>query len=332
MATVTSRAIMLDTRTQTATARLVLAVGSRAGLEAPLQRGYYMIGRHAECQIRPKSRSVSRRHCLLFQDDHGLQVLDLNSTAGTRVNDLRVRPMTWTVLRDGDMLRCGKVVFRVAMQPTAEPNHPGSSASITGNGKPPSKGVARSMAVGEAWHDVDIAGFLETQDDADREARYHSIRSAGKSPSADDSAEDLPTASEIDTDLDLFDDAFDDPLSPEGTPPETTSSAGTIQDGPVAAAASSVVAHASSTETSESSRTPAAEPKRSRKQRRADRLSKRAAAKSTRQSSSGGIAFQADRWKLIGLALVTLVTLSLLGYSAYSFYNGPNVRVLDNID
>ena len=47
------------------TVKLILATGSHAGMEETLKPGYYMIGRHEQCQIRPKSRSVSRRHCLL---------------------------------------------------------------------------------------------------------------------------------------------------------------------------------------------------------------------------------------------------------------------------
>ena len=55
-------------------AQLVLASGSRSGLAAPLFEGYYLIGRHEECQIRPKSRSVSRRHCLLHNHNGLLRV------------------------------------------------------------------------------------------------------------------------------------------------------------------------------------------------------------------------------------------------------------------
>ncbi|MFK8113739.1 MAG: FHA domain-containing protein [Rubripirellula sp.] len=100
------------------TARLILAVGSRAGLAVPIQTGYYLIGRHEECQIRPKSRSVSRHHCLiLHREETGLSVLDLSSTTGTHVNGKRLVPRDWEPLSDGDMIRCGKVQFQVSMDP-----------------------------------------------------------------------------------------------------------------------------------------------------------------------------------------------------------------------
>jgi hypothetical protein len=35
---------------------------------------------------------------------------------------------------------------------------------------------------------------------------------------------------------------------------------------------------------------------------------------------------------MIGLTVVAILALGVLGYSAYSFYSGPDVRVLQNID
>ena len=40
----------------------------------------------------------------------------------------------------------------------------------------------------------------------------------------------------------------------------------------------------------------------------------------------------ANRLKMIGLILVAMLAVGVLGYSAYSFYTGPDVRVLQNID
>jgi len=281
-----------------------------------LQYGYYMIGRHSECQIRPKSRSVSRRHCLLLQDDTGLQVLDLNSTAGTRVNDLRIRPKTWTMLRNGDMLRCGKVVFRVHLgQATSESGQ--SSLSSASKGDRPD-----SMSVGKAWHDVDIAGFLETQDDADRERRYDHIRSANENDleASDVVSDDLQSTIEMDAELDLFDDAFNDPQ-----PSDTVDTGVTGQD-PLK----------DRTDPSPQSGATSAESKLSRREKKASHLSKMAATKPLRQSSSRSFSFgipgDADHWKMVGLTLLMLTVLSAVGYSAYRFYSGPGVRVLQSID
>ena len=317
---VASRTNSLDTPANAATARLVLAVGSRAGREAPLQCGYYMIGRHGECQIRPKSRSVSRRHCLLFQDDTGLKVFDLGSTAGTRVNDLRLRPQTWTTLRHGDMLRCGKVAFRVDLGKGPPQSHLASSDT------PAEGGDTNAMPVGQAWHDIDIAGFMESQDDADRERRYDNIRSARDQNAghSDDPSDDLQKTIEMDVDLDLFDDAFDDP-SPTSSP-----------DRGVAALEqnhSTSLADAAAAKPNEATHQPVAN---SRTKAKAARRSQPAAKRPARQTSSRrfsiGIPADAELWKLIGLVLLMLTVVVAAGYSGYQFYSGPDVRVLRSID
>ena len=141
---------------------LILATGSKSGTPAPIQRGYYMIGRHAECQIRPKSRSVSRRHCLLHHGEHGLSVFDLRSTRGTQVNEEEIEPHSWVQLSDGDQIRCGKICFDVSIK-QAVPVGVGQQASAT-------------EKASDAWGESDIAQFLEDEDDAERERRYGQIR------------------------------------------------------------------------------------------------------------------------------------------------------------
>lgn len=158
-------------------AKLILAAGSHAGLEEPLKTGYYMIGRHSECQIRPKSHSVSRRHCLIHRTEKGVCVYDLGSANGTVVNDNKLEPNQWVRLRDGDMLRCGKVSFKVAIDRTDEirPNKP--------KGSPKNE---PSLGSGDAWKNFDLLAFLESEDDAERRETYgeHDHRPASDSLSA----------------------------------------------------------------------------------------------------------------------------------------------------
>lgn len=101
---------------------LIVQDGPLAGTLAPIKPGYYLIGRHAECQIRPESRSVSRRHCLVLHNEHGFGVFDLQSSWGTFVNRQRLEPHTWRHLRDGDFLRVGLFGFRVSMRPDETPD------------------------------------------------------------------------------------------------------------------------------------------------------------------------------------------------------------------
>ena len=97
------------------TVRLIVGQGTHAGAMADIRLGFYMIGRHRECQIRPKSQSVSRRHCLVQHHPDWVRVFDLESKRGTFVNDVRLEPKTWHVLNHGDRLRCGKYWFEVAI-------------------------------------------------------------------------------------------------------------------------------------------------------------------------------------------------------------------------
>jgi pSer/pThr/pTyr-binding forkhead associated (FHA) protein len=94
---------------------LIVGFGTHAGVSADIREGIYMIGRDRECQIRPKSNSVSERHCLVQHHGETVRVFDLESEEGTFVNDVQLQPKTWQVLNHGDRLRCGKYWFDVAI-------------------------------------------------------------------------------------------------------------------------------------------------------------------------------------------------------------------------
>jgi pSer/pThr/pTyr-binding forkhead associated (FHA) protein len=180
---------------ETTTVRLVLATGSRAGLIAPLQLGYYMIGRHQECQIRPKSRSVSRRHCLLDHQDI-VRVMDLGSTSGTEVNERRLVPHVWQELHHGDMLRCGRILFLVSIDEPEQAPRNSSTANVAH-----AVNADDSLMRGQAWQADQVSQFLESEDERAREQRYESIRSKNRQQSLDDES-DAP-ASDIETEVDL---------------------------------------------------------------------------------------------------------------------------------
>lgn len=95
--------------------RLIVGAGRNAGVTAEIREGIYMIGRDRECQIRPKSQSVSERHCLVHHQGGTVRLFDLESERGTFVNDKRVPPKTWRLLNHGDQLRCGRYWFEVAI-------------------------------------------------------------------------------------------------------------------------------------------------------------------------------------------------------------------------
>lgn len=280
-------------------ALLILQTGSRAGLQAPLQAGYYMIGRHKECQIRPKSRSVSRRHCLLSWDHGVLRVLDLDSTSGTRVNEEKVTPRGWVELIDGDVLRCGKLVFRVTLQgDPAKQSVEETAVGATAGG---------SMVRGDAWQEVDIADYLDSADEADRERRYGSIRTQHA-----ESAHDVDQDSDTSDEFEMLDSELDDQSAISTSVSESNGAPSVVSQKPGAKR--------------ERDSTSASRPK-------PKRLSK-VKRKKLNRSGAGVFASLGDpgRLKMFGAIMLIAITVGALTYSVYSYVSGPSVRVLNEID
>jgi pSer/pThr/pTyr-binding forkhead associated (FHA) protein len=83
--------------------------GKPRGAYLRFGHGEYLIGRSAECHIRPNSHQVSRRHCTLHIDGQHVRVRDLGSANGVLVNGTRLEEER--ALIDGDRLQIGPVVF-----------------------------------------------------------------------------------------------------------------------------------------------------------------------------------------------------------------------------
>lgn len=95
--------------------RLIVDCGNQKGRETSLSRGIYLVGRSRICQIRPKNRYVSRKHCAIIHRKHEVLIQDLGSKTGTYINRVRIDPKVAATLNDGDKIRVGKTKFRVAI-------------------------------------------------------------------------------------------------------------------------------------------------------------------------------------------------------------------------
>jgi len=95
--------------------KLKILVGNSAGHEIPIKESAYRIGRADECQLRPKSAHISRRHCEITQQDARVAVRDLNSRTGTWVNGVRIPVDTKVELNTGDQLKIGPLEFEVQL-------------------------------------------------------------------------------------------------------------------------------------------------------------------------------------------------------------------------
>lgn len=128
---------------------LIIQSGKHRGRVLVLSDKEVVIGRDDDCQLRLASSDVSRRHCALRPSPTGLLVRDLGSSNGTLVNDVAIQKET--LLKPGDMLRVGPMLFQVA----GSKQHP----------EPASSGPSATNEPDDATDD-NIASWL-TEDDSD---------------------------------------------------------------------------------------------------------------------------------------------------------------------
>lgn len=86
----------------------------------PLERPIIHIGRGLTADVRLEDPQVSRRHAIVAQRGDGVRILDDRSSNGTFLNG---RVVTVAPMHDGDVLRIGRVVFRlVEIAPPGKPS------------------------------------------------------------------------------------------------------------------------------------------------------------------------------------------------------------------
>jgi predicted component of type VI protein secretion system len=109
--------------------KLIVASGKSAGRSISLKRDKLLIGRSEDCDVRPLSEEVSRRHCAIIVGPADVWIEDLKSRNGTFVNGKRIEAETRIKLADGDMIRVGSLELRVACAVQAQT--PGSESQVS---------------------------------------------------------------------------------------------------------------------------------------------------------------------------------------------------------
>jgi pSer/pThr/pTyr-binding forkhead associated (FHA) protein len=112
---------------------VVLTPGKSEGRAIPIALSQFLIGRDPQCQLRPASPLISKRHCALLVRGGKVFVRDFDSTNGTFVND---QPVKGEVeLHDQDQLKVGPLAFQVQLEaspsvskPTPIPQHPSAES------------------------------------------------------------------------------------------------------------------------------------------------------------------------------------------------------------
>jgi pSer/pThr/pTyr-binding forkhead associated (FHA) protein len=96
--------------------RLNVLVGRSAGQEIAVAGPTFLIGRADECQLRPKSEFISRRHCEIVVEESRVLIRDLGSRTGTFVNGTKIPPQRSVELKAGDSVKVGPLEFNVLVK------------------------------------------------------------------------------------------------------------------------------------------------------------------------------------------------------------------------
>ena len=88
---------------------LVVIYGLELGKKFNLNRPQIIIGRSSKADIQIDQEAVSRNHCKIINTGNAIMLRDMGSTNGTYVND---EPVDEYVLRDGDLIKIGRTIFK----------------------------------------------------------------------------------------------------------------------------------------------------------------------------------------------------------------------------
>lgn len=101
---------------------VVLSAGKAEGQSIAISLPQFIIGRDPQCQLRPASPLISKRHCAVLKRDEKAFIRDFASTNGTFLNDEPVEGECQ--LANGDILKVGPLTFRVELEVSVPVNKP----------------------------------------------------------------------------------------------------------------------------------------------------------------------------------------------------------------
>ncbi len=138
--------------------------GAHEGKEIQIKDEKFLIGRSDSCQLRPKSESISRKHCAIVQKDGRVLLLDLKSRNGTFVNDKQLSPDKAKILKSGDKLRFGQLEFEIQIEvgiASAKKSEVSSVKEAAGR-------IAEQQSTLDSKESFDISSWLSEADQIDR--------------------------------------------------------------------------------------------------------------------------------------------------------------------
>lgn len=168
--------------------KLKVMTGKSAGKELPITVEQFLIGRDADCQLRPGSDAIAGKHCRLARRDGGFWVQDLGSATGTLVNGKKIAGET--KLNSGDRLQVGPLEFEVGL----EYELGGQRAE-----KVRDVGDAAARVVKKADKDLDIDSWLsesDTEEEQQPRSQRFDVNEISSALEAEKAAEEAKKAAE----------------------------------------------------------------------------------------------------------------------------------------
>jgi pSer/pThr/pTyr-binding forkhead associated (FHA) protein len=146
---------------------VVLTPGKWEGKIIPITLSQFVIGRDPQCNLRPASAVISKRHCAVQIRGNQVFVRDFDSTNGTFVNSEKIQGER--ELHDQDRLNVGPLLFLVQIEVAAP------VAVDKPTPMPPTKAAAANVED----DDVAAALLLSLQDDSSPPPGSSSVDSQG---------------------------------------------------------------------------------------------------------------------------------------------------------
>lgn len=141
---------------------MVLSAGKAAGKALPINAAQFIIGRDPQCNLRPASAMISKRHCAVLVKGGQVLLRDFDSTNGTFVNDEQIKGEV--PLKDGDVLRLGPLSFKVVIEGMPAPSKPTPPPKPKGAELSDEDAAAAMMSVDEENGDVSVTSSETAED------------------------------------------------------------------------------------------------------------------------------------------------------------------------
>jgi predicted component of type VI protein secretion system len=93
---------------------VVVNAGKASGQTIPIKTPQFVIGRDPDCNLRPASAMISKKHCAFVVKGGKVSLHDFDSTNGTFLNDESVKGEV--ALKNDDVVKVGPLTFKIVIE------------------------------------------------------------------------------------------------------------------------------------------------------------------------------------------------------------------------